>query len=185
MYSIVGFPLWIRLFFSSSSRGGGARFRRYNSCTRFITKKKKHTRLPYPYSLICLWSSINRIIVLGIIAMAVFQYTTNDARAMWCSGRWRLSVGYRQCPDQNQSKTTITDSSANTFRMPDLPTLFDSEEDALAMGAEFREHIENVVRGNRPCRTMAVSAPQPPQFKNARRAARLIHRRVPSRREQR
>ena len=69
--------------------------------------------------------------------------------------------------------------------MPDLPTLFDSEEDALAMGAEFREHVENVVRGNRPRRTMAVSAPQPPHFENARRAVRLIQRRVRSRREQR
>ena len=73
--------------------------------------------------------------MLGIIAMAVFHYTTNDARAMRCSGRWRLSVGYRQCPDHNQSKTTRADSRAKKFRMPDLPTLFDSEEDALAMGA--------------------------------------------------
>ena len=69
--------------------------------------------------------------------------------------------------------------------MPDLPTLFDSEEYALAMGEEFCEHVENVVRGNRPRRTMAVSAPQPPQFENARRAARLIQRRVRSWREQR
>ena len=69
--------------------------------------------------------------------------------------------------------------------MPDLPTLFDSEEDALAMGVEFREHVENVVRGNRPRRTMEVSALQPPQFENARRAARLIQRRVWYRREQR
>ena len=68
--------------------------------------------------------------------------------------------------------------------MPDLPTLFDSEEDTLAMGAEFREHVENVVRGNQPRRTMAVSAPQPPQFENSRRAARLIQRRVRSRKEQ-
>ena len=69
--------------------------------------------------------------------------------------------------------------------MPNLPTLFDSEEDALAMGAYFREHIENVVRGNRPRRMMSVSAPQPPQFENSRRAARLIHRRVRYWREQR
>ena len=68
--------------------------------------------------------------------------------------------------------------------MPDLPTLFDSEEDALAMGAEFREHVENVVRGNRPRRTMAVSATQPSQFEKSRRAARLIQRRVRSWREQ-
>ena len=39
MYSIVGSHLWIRLIFSSSSRGGRARFRRYNSCTHSITKK--------------------------------------------------------------------------------------------------------------------------------------------------
>ena len=117
--------------------------------------------------------------------MAVFHYTTNDARAMRCSGRWRLSVGYRQCPDHNQSKTTRADSRGKKFRMPDLPTLFDSEEDALAMGAEFREHVENVVRGNRPSRTMSVSAPQPPKFENARRAARLIQRRVRSWQEQR
>ena len=32
---------------------------------------------------------------------------------------------------------------------------------------------------------MAVSAPQPPKFENARKAARLIQRRVRSRREQR
>ena len=106
--------------------------------------------------------------------MAVFHYTINNARAMRCSGRWRLSVGYRQFPDHNQSKTTRADSSAKKFRMPNLPTLFDSEEDSLAMGAEFREHVENVVRVNRPRRTMTVSAPQPPQFENARRAARLI-----------
>ena len=156
MYSIVGSHLWIRLIFSLSSRAGGARFRRYNSCTRFNTKK--HPRFPYPSSLIRLWSSINRIIVLGIIAMAVFHYTTNDARAMRCLGRWRLSVSYCQCPDHNKSKTTRADSRAKKFRMPDLPILFDSEEDALAMGAEFREHVENVVRGNWPRRTMAVSA---------------------------
>ena len=107
-----------------------------------------HTRLPYPSSLIRLWSSIDRIIVLGIIAMAVFHYTANDARSMRCSGRWRLSIGYCQCPDHNQSKATRADSRAKKFRMPDLPTLFDSEEDTLAMGAEFREHVENVVRGN-------------------------------------
>ena len=69
--------------------------------------------------------------------------------------------------------------------MPDLPTLFDSEEDALAMGAEFRDHVENVVRGNQPRRTMAVSATQPPQFENSRRASHLIQLRVRSRREQR
>ena len=68
--------------------------------------------------------------------------------------------------------------------MPDIPTLFDSEEDALAMGAEFREHVENVVQVNRPHRMMAVPDPQPPQFENARIAARLIQRRVRSRREQ-
>ena len=94
--------------------------------------------------------------------MDVFHYTTNDARDMRCSGRWRLSVGYRQCPDQKQSKTTRANSRAKKFRMPDLTTLFDSEEDALAMGAEFREHVENIVRGNRPCRIMEVYAPQPP-----------------------
>ena len=93
--------------------------------------------------------------------MAVFNYTTNDARSMQCSGRWQLSVNYRQFPDHNQSKTTRADSRTKKFRMPDLPTLFDSEEDALAMGAEFREHVENVVRGNRPRRSIAVSAPQP------------------------
>ena len=32
--------------------------------------------------------------------------------------------------------------------MPDLPTVFDSEEDALALGAEFRELVEIFVRGN-------------------------------------
>ena len=83
--------------------------------------------------------------MLGIIAMAVFNYTTNDARSMRCSVRWRLSVGYRQFPDHNQSKMTRADSRAKKFRMPNLPTLFDSEEDALAMGTEFREHVENVV----------------------------------------
>ena len=113
------------------------------------------------------------------------HYTTNYARAMQCSGRWRLSVGYRQCPDHNQSKTMRADSHAKKFRMPDLPTLFDSEEDALAMGVEFREHVENVVQGNRPRIMMAVSAPQPPKFENARRAACLIQRRVRSQREQR
>ena len=117
--------------------------------------------------------------------MAVFHYNTNDARTMQCSGRWRLSVGYCQCPDHNKSKTTRADSRAKKFRMPNLPTLFDSEEDALAMGAEFCEHVENVVRGNRPRRTMAVSAPQPPQIENARRATGLIQSRVRSWQEQR
>ena len=79
------------------------------------------------------------------MAMAVFRYTTNDARALRCSGRWRLSIGYRQCPDHNQSKKTRADSCAKKFSMPNLPTLFDSEEDDLAMGAEFREHVENVL----------------------------------------
>ena len=74
--------------------------------------------------------------------MAVFHYTTNDARVMRCSGRWQLSVGYCQCPDHNQSKRTRADSRAKKFMMPDLPTLFDSEEDALAMGVEFRaQHV--------------------------------------------
>ena len=81
-----------------------------------------------------------------------------------------MSVGYRQCPDHNQSKMTRADSRVKKFRMPYLPTFFDSEEDTLAIGAEFREHVENVVLGNRPRRTMAVSAPQKPQFENARKA---------------
>ena len=38
MYSIVGSHLWISLIFISSSRGGLARFRRYNSGTHSITK---------------------------------------------------------------------------------------------------------------------------------------------------
>ena len=39
MYSIVGSHLWIRLIFSSSSRGAGARLRHYNSGPHSITKK--------------------------------------------------------------------------------------------------------------------------------------------------
>ena len=39
MFSIVGSHLWIRLIFTSSSRGAGAHFRRYNYRTHSITKK--------------------------------------------------------------------------------------------------------------------------------------------------
>ena len=39
MYSILDSHLRIRLIFSSSSRGTGAQFRRYNSCTHSISKK--------------------------------------------------------------------------------------------------------------------------------------------------
>ena len=47
--------------------------------------------------------------------------------------------------------------------MPNLPILFDTEEEALARGSEFRQYVENIVRGSRAPRTHP-STPVPRQL---------------------
>ena len=73
----------------------------------------------------------------------------------------------------------------NKFRTPNLPNLYDTEEDALAKGAEFRELVENVVQGRRALIThpsnipLAVTAAHiPRQLQTKRRAACVIQSRI-------
>ena len=77
------------------------------------------------------------------------------------------------------------DSIDKKLRTPDLPHLYDTEEDELAKGAEFRELVENVVRGRKAPRThpstltLAVTAAHiPRQLQSERKSARVIQRRL-------
>ena len=45
------------------------------------------------------------------------------------------------------------------FRKPNLPNLYDTEEDALAKDAEFRELVENIVLGRRALRAHLLTLP--------------------------
>ena len=47
--------------------------------------------------------------------------------------------------------------------MPDLPILFDTEEETLARGTEFRQYVENIVQGSRAPQTHP-STPVPRQL---------------------
>ena len=78
------------------------------------------------------------------------------------------------------------------LRTPNLPNLYDTEEYALAKGAEFRELVENVFRGSRALRThpltipLAVTAAHiPRQLQTERRSDRVIQRRLQRRHLQR
>ena len=73
--------------------------------------------------------------------------------------------------------------------MSNLPTMFDSEEDALAVGKDFRDHVENMIRGDRKRRTHAWAPPLsvtvPRQLQMRKRAIRIVAKVIQRRREYR
>ena len=104
-----------------------------------------------------------------LIAMTSYYYTTNKPRANRHSYNkvigWKLDVNYREGKINTPNKLMKASSVDKKFRIPGIPRMFDTEEDALAMGAEFRRLVENIVRGDRPLRTHASGPrPVPPQF---------------------
>lgn len=111
-----------------------------------------------------------------------YYYTTGEARVVKAStGRsgvkgWRLSVSYVQNPESKKKKTERADSNMKKFRMPDTPPLFLDEAEAQGKGTEFRNRVEDLIRGNRPHKSHPVerTVPVPVQLANARRQMRLM-----------
>ena len=120
--------------------------------------------------------------------MTSYYYTVSEPSAHRFSGTnvtgWRLSLCYYERRSRKALKLMISQSTNKKFRIPNLPSIYDTEEDAVANGTEFRELVENVVRGNRPRRThtstlpVPVTARMPPNLLNEKRAAHLIQGRV-------
>ena len=122
-----------------------------------------------------------------------YFYTIGEPRVIRASSGgvsgWRLRINYdidpkkkesRQKLIRNQTRLSRADSNASKFRLPGLPAIFASEEDALANKKEFHDRVEDVVRGNRPMISRHVAAPpsMPRQFQAARRATRAMSMRA-------
>ena len=125
----------------------------------------------------------------NIIAMISYYYTISETKAVRLSSNivcvWKTCVQYYQHTAGRKKKLMRVDSIDKKFRTPNLPNLYDTEEDALAKGAEFRELVENVVRGRRSLRThpstlplAATAAHIPRQLQTKRRSARVIQSRL-------
>ena len=75
--------------------------------------------------------------------------------------------------------------------MPNLPTLIDSRVDAVSMGKKFRNHVETIVRGDRPRRSHAWAPPSPVArsrplvFQSRNRAIRIMAKVIRHQRERR
>ena len=120
-----------------------------------------------------------------IITASCYYYTINDPRAVRYTYHkmkgWILRVNY--C-DSRQKKTTKrkrlrADSNNPKFAVPSRPRIYATENEALAMAAEFRLHVEDIVRGGRPFSTHPLlTSPQTITIlqANKERAARTVGR---------
>ena len=119
-----------------------------------------------------------------------YYYTVSEVWAQPCSNGgnvtgWRLSLHYYERLAKRALQLLIARSTNKKFWKPNLPCIWETEEDALADALEYREFVETIVRGKRPLIPMAVPARIPPSMQIERRAARLIQGRVRRRRRQR
>ena len=109
-----------------------------------------------------------------------YYYTIGEPRVVKGSSHgvkgWKLSVSYIQNPESKKNKIDRADSKMKKFRMPDTPPLFLDEAEALGKQTEFRNWVEDLIRGNRPHKSHAVerTVPVPTQLANARRAIRVM-----------
>ena len=78
---------------------------------------------------------------------------------------------------------SVADSTNRRFRLPGDPVLFSCEAEALVKKKEFRDHVEDLIRGDRPLRSHAVErqVPVPTQLANARRQIRAMAKRTQQR----
>ena len=85
--------------------------------------------------------------------MLSYYYTVREPKAVRLSRNivsvWKICVHYYQHTAGRKNKFTRADFIDKKFRTPNLPNLYDTEENALAKGAEFCELVDNVVRGRR------------------------------------
>ena len=141
------------------------------------------------YCRSCLPATFSQPPPRNIIAMISYYYTVSEPKAVRLSRTivsvWKICVHYYQHTAGRKNKLMRANLIDKKFRTPNLPNLYDTEEDALAKGAEFHELVENVVRGMRPLRMhpsnipLAVTAAHiPRQLQTKRRAARVIQSRI-------
>ena len=132
----------------------------------------------------------------NIIAMISYYYTVSEPKAVRLSlnivSVWKICVHYYQHTAGRKNKLMQADSTDKEFWTPNLPNLYDMEEDVLAKGTEFCELVENVVRCRRALRThpsnlplVVTAADIPRQLQTERRAARVVQSRIQCRRLQR
>ena len=120
-----------------------------------------------------------------IIVVSCYYYTINDSLAVRFTYNnmqgWILRVNY--C-DSHQKKTTkrkrLRAASNNPkLSVPSRPRIYTTENEALAMAAEFRLHVEDMVRGGRPFSTRhLLTSPETITIlqANKERAARTVGR---------
>ena len=118
-----------------------------------------------------------------------FYYTVDKPRAvLFSDGQWNLCVSYRQefgTKRRGNHKNKKASSTDKKFRKANLSRFYASKEEALAMAIEFCSHVEDVVRGTRPRRTVATTQTLTIQRANRDRAARVVGRSLLRRRAQR
>jgi len=88
-------------------------------------------------------------------------YFTRDSSSRaqrWGDNRWILLVGYYVHPERKASKSSQKKNArtidARFNNCLDIPNYFPSESKALLHASKFRRHVESVVRGNRPRKTL-------------------------------
>ena len=122
--------------------------------------------------------------------MSSYYYTIEEPRLQRGSSSgvkgWRLTVKYLRYPEIQSPKTklsrknlttpSVADSMNRRFRLPGEPVLFSCEPEALVKKKEFRDHVEDLIRGDCPRRSHAVErpVPVPTQLANARRQMRVM-----------
>ena len=125
--------------------------------------------------------------------MRSYYYTIDEPRAVKHTYNgfkgWKLSINYNPHPEikhskprlrRNQVKYYRADSNIKQFRLPDQPVVFSSEEEAVSKKKEFRDLVENVVRGDRPLKThyFEQTEPMPPQLARSRQATSVMAQRA-------
>jgi hypothetical protein len=102
--------------------------------------------------------------------MNSYYYTVGEPRVVRGSSGgvsgWKISISYDPDPLQKtfprsyvrgSVKRNRADSNAKSFRLPGFPTIFPTQEEALASKKAFQDHVEDVVRNGRPLRTPAAA----------------------------